>query len=67
MLVESSICYIDQITIEAALCNPAFVPSHQHDGFAFRVKSKCDAPYASIGIKTKFLHVGMARTLKSIN
>ena len=67
MLVKSSIGYIDQITIEAALSNSAFVSSHQYDGLALWIESESNAPYASIGIKTKFLHIGVARILKRIN
>ncbi len=66
MLVKSSISYIDQITIEAALCNSALVSSHQKYGLALWIECKSNTPYAPIGIKTKFLHIRVARTLERI-
>jgi len=67
MLFEPSISNFNQIAIKATLCNPAFVTSDQQDGLALRIKSKSYAPYASIGIKTKFLHIRVARTPERIN
>jgi len=60
MLVKSSIGYIDQITIEAALSNSAFVSSHQYDGLALWIESESNAPYAPIGIEAQLLHVRVA-------
>jgi len=59
MLIEALIRSPNQITIEAILPKAALIPSYQQNGLALSIKGKCYAPYASIGIKAQFLHVGV--------
>ncbi len=66
MLIEASIRNHNQIAKKAALWNATFVSSHQQDGPPLEIKSNSNAPYAPIGAKVKFLHVGVTRTLERI-
>src|ERR1700678_1518965 len=66
MLSESFIGDAQQIVIKARLSDSTLIPTLEQDGFAIWIESVGHAPCASIGIKSQFLHVRVARTLESI-
>jgi hypothetical protein len=66
MLIKPLIRYANQITIKTHLCGSALVSYRQQDGLALWIEGVGNTPCASIGIKSQFLHVRVARALKRI-
>src|SRR5205085_227576 len=57
----------DQLLIKAALAHSRFVACDQENTLSTRIKSKCYSPYATLGIESQFLHVGMLRSLQRVH
>ena len=60
MLIVPLIRYANQIAIKAYLSTSALVSARQQDGLALWIEGVGHTPYASICIKSQFLHVRVA-------
>jgi len=66
MLFVALIRYANQSAIKATLFGSTLVTSCQQNGLAVGIEGVGHTPSASIGIKTQFLHVGVARAFERI-
>src|SRR5437016_1899956 len=57
----------DQLFIKPALARSRLVVCNQENTLSTRIKSKCYSPYATLGIESQFLHVGMLRSLERVH
>ena len=66
MLIEPLIRNAQQIAIKAYLSGSALVSARQQDGLALWIEGVGYTPCASIGIKSQFLHIRVARSVERI-
>ena len=66
MRIKPCIRLLDQPFVKASFVDARFVAGHKQDGLPPGIKGKGDSPHAVIGLKAKFLHVGVARSVQGI-
>src|SRR5438309_4187643 len=65
--VKTRIGGCDQPPIESPFAAAGLVTRYQQDRAPPRIESKGDAPYATLGIETQLLHIGVLRPIERID
>ena len=67
MPIEAGVGETDEPFVEPFLVGTALVSAHEKDRLPIRVEGEGDASYLALPAKPKFLHVGVLRSLQSVD
>ncbi len=66
MRIKPFIRFPDKLSVKTLFATALFVASNKQNGPASGIKSESDPPHAVFGLEANLLHVGVARSVKSV-